>query len=208
VRHTTLVIGLLVVSGCALVGDADVPETRDIVEAAGPAPWSGRGVLHAQFFDQGGYPEREEWLDRRTGSVRVAYEDARGDHLVYVVRRHGVLQLSSSGARASSVLRTRDARTASWLIGPWLALRRGAARIVRGARADERPAWVVELRRHPRPHAPSIRPRIAWLDRETFLPVLLVGGPADARQVRMWTPSYRRLRRDAVRRDFFTLPSP
>jgi hypothetical protein len=156
--------------GCAGGSDEKTFDTAAILRQAGSAPWSGEGVLRANWGDG----RIVEWLDRRTGATRSVDYGGNGSYVV-VQDGHRIVRWSEPGGTASlaEIVDPHD----PWLDGTsellsyWHKLNRGEARIVDQAELDGRAAWIVEVERGTGGDAPLETRIFAELDRSTFLPL-------------------------------------
>lgn len=165
-------LGLVLGAGFACSGGSGVEtfDTAAILRQAGPAPWTGTGVLRARW----GGGRIVEWLDRRTGATRSVDRGGFGSYIV-VQDGHRVVRWSEPAGTASlaEVIDPHD----PWLDGTseilsyWHKLNRGAAQIVGEDDVDGRRVWVVEVERGTGGDAPRDLKIVAELDRSTFLPL-------------------------------------
>jgi len=90
-KGVAVVAVITVLAGCSL-SEKEAPNTRAIVDAAGPAPWRDDVVLHARLTwrDVGVEARVEEWVDTRTGATRSVTYDPSGIRTIRIHRR-GVL---------------------------------------------------------------------------------------------------------------------
>jgi hypothetical protein len=170
-RLAALGLVLSAVAGC--VGGGSEGETFDtaaIIRQAGPAPWSGTGVLRAEWAEG----RIVEWLDRRTGATRSVDHGGTGRYIV-LQDGHRILGWSepSGGASLAEIVHPHDPRLdgAAEILSYWHKLNRGAARIVGEGDVDGRPVWIVEVERAPGGDAPPDLEIFAEVDRSTFLPM-------------------------------------
>jgi hypothetical protein len=169
-------LGLTLAAGFGCSGgdsDEEQFDTAKILGRAGPAPWSGTGVLRASW--DGG--RIVEWLDRRTGATRSVDYGGNG---AYVRIQNGRWTMSwsvfdgrASPGSLSEVADPRDPRLehGSEILSYWRKLRRGAARIIGEGELDGRPIWIVDVEPARGGDAPSDLNILAELDRSTFLPL-------------------------------------
>src|SRR5918999_3959653 len=127
--------------GCAGESDDETFDTAAIVRQAGPAPWSGEGVLRARWSGD----HAVEWLDRPTGATR-SVEPGGNQRTIFVQDGHRILTWTENLASLADVVDPHDPALdrAAEILSYWRMLKRREARIVGEGELDGRPVWIVE----------------------------------------------------------------
>jgi hypothetical protein len=167
---------VLIVLAAALLAGAVTPatggdafDTEAIVRAAGPAPWRGDGIVHAQIRADDGRVYEEEWLNRRTGQTRRERKGSDANSTVSDGLRTWRWYPFSGHLYLTEVHDQRDPwlRPASLLLEVWRDLRAGRAWIVGEGEVGGTPTWIVEVK--PGSEAPPGFRAFAEVEKETFL---------------------------------------